>query len=427
MMERVFSLILSLLLLLVPSCKDPDPDPGPGDEGDEGKTTPEVTVDGISGSFIQMWYVQRWTEADWDEEMGYLADAGLEYLILTPLSDDGSAADYSTLEKCLKSAKKKGVKIFVGTNFHDGWWSSSTATLSWLKARMEEGIVIAKEAYRRFHDTYGETLYGWYWDWEIDNISWKSRIDDLAAAWNVTLEGISEIDASMPLLFSPFMNPVLGTSTQYRDFFKELFSKVHLRKGDIFAPQDCVGGFSLSVSNVKGWLYQLSEAAKTVDGLEFWSNIEIFNQFNVGGETKFVTAPLTRLVDQISAEKTFASRLICFAYSHYMSPKAVREDYHNAYLSYLKTGDLPETGKPGRVTSTQKEVGTGVALTWSMATRTDVDGFAIYKNGSLLLKMQITPKTVPGYYFDYDGKSSDKYQIAAYNILGDEGEKVTFN
>jgi len=62
-----------------------------------------------------------------------------------------------------------------------------------------------------------------------------------------------------------------------------------------------------------------------------------------------------------------------------------------------------------------------------MATRTDVDGFAIYKNGSLLLKMQITPKTVPGYYFDYDGKSSDKYQIAAYNILGDEGEKVTFN
>ncbi|MBP3203108.1 MAG: DUF4434 domain-containing protein [Bacteroidales bacterium] len=416
-------LAIGLLIPIITLCckgntPDPEPDPGPD-------PTPVSEVTAITGSFIQQWYVQKWSQTDWNKEMSVLSEAGMEYLIFTPLSKDGSDADYASLERCLSAAKAKGIKVMVGTNSNTRWWDASI-TSAWLNGQMEEGLAIAREAYKRFKTTYPDTFYGWYWDWEIDNVNWGNRKQMLADAWNISLDGLSALDAGMPLLFSPFMNPSMGTASQYRDFWKSLFPSVHFRKGDIFAPQDCAGGFAMPVSTIKSWLYQLSEAAKTVDGLEFWANLENFCQYSVHGENKFATAPFNRIVDQIAGEKAFASRLICFAYSHYYSPVLVREDYHKAYLHYLKTGEILEVGKPSRVSSVSQEVGTGVALRWVIATKTNVDGFSLYKNGKLLLKLQASENTYPDYFFDYDGKASDAYQIATYNINGVESEKVTF-
>ena len=71
-------------------------------------------------------------------------------------------------------------------------------------------------------------------------------------------------------------------------------------------------------------------------------------------------------------------------------------------------------------------MGTGVALSWTKPTRTDVDGFAIYKNGKLLIKLQVREGLYPLYFFDYEGKASDSYYITVYNLNGDESEKVSF-
>ena len=45
-----------------------------------------------------------------------LKEAGMTYLIYTPIKDGDNAADYNSLERCLKSAKKHGIKVFVGPN-----------------------------------------------------------------------------------------------------------------------------------------------------------------------------------------------------------------------------------------------------------------------------------------------------------------------
>lgn len=435
----MLSILLSAALLAF-SCGGPAPSPGgdpstgPSVSADpSGTVDPSVSQDPselaekpcLSGSFIQHWYVASWSDSAWDAEMKVLSDAGIEYLIYTPLSSDGSTAAYSTLEGCLKSAAKFGVKVFVGTNFNSGWWDTSK-TGPWLEEQMTKGVTIAAEAYSRFHEKYSASFYGWYWDWEVDNVNWTSRVQPLAKAWNITLDGLKEIDPSMPLIFSPFMNSAYGTAAGYRDFWKNIFGKLHFRPGDIFCPQDSVGAGGVPLTNSSGWFYQLAEAAKTVEGLQFWANVELFEQYNISGETKFATASLTRVLQQMEAVQPFVSRIICFAYSHYFSPAQVREAYHSAYMEYVRTGSLPAVGQTGRVNSAIKEVGTGVNLKWTMATKTDVDGFAIYKNDKLLLKLQVRGNTVPGSYFDAKGKASDKYEIATYNILGDESAKVAF-
>lgn len=423
-MRRLFGLLL--IPLLVCCCKgggggDPSGDPGTPSGGDPDP----VKVSGITGSFIQHWYVSSWTPAQWDAEMKILSDAGMEYLVFTPVKSGEEAPDYNALGKCLQSAATAGIKVFVGTNFHEKWWDGSI-TAAWLNERMTEGVEIAREVYKRYGTTYKKSLYGWYWDWEVDNASWNTRKQMLTDAWNITLDGLSGIDASMPLLFCPFMNPVYGTAKQYGDFWKEVFPALHLRKGDIFAPQDCVGAAGLPVTTVKSWFYQFAEAVKTVDGLQLWADIELFEQFNYHGEAKFATAPFSRMVRQIAAVEPFVSGILCFAYSHYYSPAVVREEYHNAYKAYIKDGKEPSVAVPGSVNSTSKEVGTGVALSWTKSTRKDVDGFAIYKNGKLLLKLQVREGQYPLYFFDYEGKASDSYQIAVYNLNGDESEKVAF-
>ena len=443
-MRRLLFIVLCTIFTLG-SCKGPaqGPDPSPSQDVSPDPSSEEPSSEDpapalLSGSFIQHWYVSSWTSTAWDTEMKVLSDAGIEYLIYSPLCSDGSEPAYSTLEACLKSAARFGVKVFVGPNSNSGWWDSSKSA-AWLNDQMTRGVAIATEAYNRFHDKYPSSFYGWYWDWEVDNVSWTSRAKMLAKAWNITLDGLSGIDPSMPLLFSPFMNSAYGSAASYRDFWKDLFADLHLRKGDIFCPQDCVGAGGVPLTNSRGWFYQLAEAAKTVDGLQFWANVETFEQFNLSGGAHFATASLKRILQQMEAVKPFVSRIICFAYSHYLSPAQVREAYHDAYLEYLKTGSLPAVGTTGRVNSAMRSSsGSGVTLTWTMATKTDVDGFAIYKNGSLLVKCQIRGTSgssgfsgsagysVPSTFTDPSGRASDTYEIASYNILGDESPKVAF-
>ncbi len=426
-MKRIL-LTLSLLPLLLLACGKE----GGGDVPDDGNggevvnppvEKPDVPV--FTGSFIQHWYVASWTQTQWDAEMKVLSEAGMEYLIFTPIKDGAAEPDYLSVEKCLKAAAAKGIKVFIGTNHDEGWWNSGISA-DWLNARMDEGLDIAREIYRRFHDSYGAALYGWYWDWEVDNGTWNNRKDLLATAWNRTLDGLTTLDPAMPLLFSPFMNPSMGTPAGYRDFWKALFPMLHLRAGDIFAPQDSVGAAGLTPTTAKSWFYQLAEAAKTVDGLRFWANIETFEQDNLSDGSHFATASFTRMVEQLKALDPFVERSICFAYSHYLSPVLVRQEYHDAWKAYLKDGSMPAPGKTGRVNSATKTTGTGVALSWSMATKTDVDGYILYRNGTRLVKLQVREGKYPDYYYDAEGKASDSYAITTYNINGDESPRVSF-
>lgn len=406
---------------------DPDPKPNPTDtttHTNPADTTTTKTFPVIEGTFLQHWYTVYWDDARWDSEMDVLKEAGITYLIYTPIKDGGNDADLVSLGKCLKSAKKHDIKIFVGPNYHSDWWSQGR-NRTWLMARMEEGKTVIASILNRFQNDYKGTLYGWYWDWEIDNLNWNS--DDakqlFVVAINVILDAIPE---DTPLIFSPFANPSLGSAASYGKFWKEVLPKMHFREGDIFSPQDCVGATRMAVANVKGWFYQYQEATALVQGLQLWGNVETFEQFSLKDGSHFASAPLGRIVEQMEAVDKFVSKIICFAYPHYQSPNNVLGHHHEAYKNYVKTGQLETCPVPKAVSSATKEVGTGVSLTWVLPTKDNADGFAIYKNSELYIKLQITPTLTPNTFFDQNGRAADTYQIATYNYLGEESNRVAF-
>ncbi|MBR1574614.1 MAG: DUF4434 domain-containing protein [Bacteroidales bacterium] len=391
---------------------EPDPSQEPG-------TWPVLT-----GSFIQHWYPKVWTQARWDEEMSTLAEVGITYLIYTPMSEDGGETDFRSLERCLKSAASHGVKVLVGPNAHSGWWGNPSG--DWLNEQMQAGVEVAQAIYTRFHASYPESLWGWYWDWEVDNVRWLLRRKDLAEAWNITLDGLTAIDPDMPLLFSPFMN-TLGEAEDYGDFWTRLFPLLHLRQGDIFCPQDCVGARGIAPEQVEPWLAAMKAAADAVEGLRFWVNIEIFDMYTVGGSSWYATASLRRVLRQMEVAAPYAEALVCFAYSHYFSPLLAGPDYHAAYRQYQQTGRLPEAGKLLPVNSVSRnDTASGAVLEWVVADKSGIAGVALYKNGSLLLKLPYREANFPTSFTEPAGKAADKYEITTYNFLGDESAKVSF-
>lgn len=334
-MKKRISLILPLIIFCLVACSKNSADIEKSDTGVKAF---------FSGSFIQPWFVHEWSDARWDEEMKMLKKAGMKYLIYASAlstEDNGNrTAIYPTnisnvttvdnsLEKCLKSAQENGIKIFIGINFNNYWWKCDMSS-SWLQDEMEEGNKVIDELINLYENKYPDAFYGWYWTWEVANIGLETvpKKDGLANALNVNLDHINKVSPQMPLMLSPFMNHVYSTASQYAEMWKYVFSKTHFRKGDIFVPQDCVGGGGLTIDIVEQWFAELKKAVDSKDGLLFWANTEIFT-------TDGQPAPFDRVKEQIKKVNPYISDYICFAYSHYYSPYVVNLKYNNDYLDYI--------------------------------------------------------------------------------------------
>lgn len=391
----------------------------------------------FNGSFIQEFLVLDWNDQRWDREMSMLKEAGIKYLIYAPaLSIDEKNEittryptalakknrQNKTIEKCLRSARKNGIKLFLGLNFHDRWWKVDYDA-DWLINQMEIGNKVADELVSLYKTEYGDTMYGWYWVWEVDNLNCMTAEcqEVLTKALNTNLDHLSKITPDMPFLFSPFMNQAVGgNAEEYGKMWENVFAQTRFRIGDIFAPQDCVGAGGLTIDKLEEWFSQLKKAVNTKPGLKFWGNVETFDQ------RFWVSAPLTRIQKQMEIVNGYVSNLICFAYSHYNSPFVVNKDYHEAYVKYRKTGKLPEIVIPPKIINVNvQKSSSGTEIKWSAENMDHIAGYNIYKNGVLLKKIRGKKGELLTNFIDKDTTDSENsYEIAAYNVMDQESEKV---
>ncbi len=388
----------------------------------------------FSGSFIQEYLVANWKDTRWDEEMLMLKEAGMKYLIYAPallIDNEGeitsnypssltkNKAQNKTLERCLRSAQKHGMKIFIGLNFNERWWNFDYDA-GWLIDQMKMGNTVAQELVNLYKAKYPDAMYGWYWVWEVDNLNCmtKDRQTMLAQALNTNLDYLSKISPNMPFLLSPFMNhKVGGNAEEYGKMWESVFEQTNFRFGDIFAPQDCVGAGGLNLDNLTEWFVKLKVAVNSKPGLKFWGNIETFDQ------RYWTTAPLTRVKKQLDIVNGYVGNIICFAYSHYNSPSVGNKQYHESYVQYIKNGKLPEVKIPEAVSDVDvRMTSQGVEVIWTPQDIPFIQGFNIYRDGILLKKIQVDNNQVPSLYLDQDGSISNIYTVSAYNIL--DGESV---
>lgn len=387
------------------------------------------------GTFIQDNLVSRWDDAQWQKELAALKQVGMHYLVFAPTlhtdeyelsktiyktSLPGMVEKYQVdlVETCLRNAKKAGFKVFLGLNFNERWWHANFSA-QWLFEQMELGNRLADDLVRRYKDRYDETLYGWYWVWEVDNLNCTTmeRQDILAQALNINLDHLSKITPNMPFMLCPFVNYRVGNSKNNSAMWQYVISKTHFREGDIFAPQDCVGAGGLEVEMVGEWFGDMDAAVKSKPGLLFWSDAETFDHHY------WTSATLNRFVEQMIAVKPYVSKIITFAYSHYYSPLQVNKCFHENYMKYVKTGSLPQEPAPKPVKnlfiSTDQKA---ITIRWQESDhKENLAGYYIYRNGNLIGNLQYKHKkqVVDSFQDKNPGTGTNyHYEVRAYKSSG---------
>lgn len=389
------------------------------------------------GTFIQDFLVANWDDAQWQKELISLKEVGIHYLIFGPafFADKNGRAwtlypsslaknkfSKDLIEICLRNAKKYGFKVFLGLNFHENWWSFNF-TPEWLYQQMELGNRVADELITRYKNNYGDTMYGWYWVWEVDNYhsNVKAHQDILINALNINLDHLNKVTPDMPFMLSPFMNYQVSTSDECGKLWEYVFAGTHFKNGDIFSPQDCVGAGGLDVSKLSEWFGRLQKAVNTKPELKFWANVETFDHHF------WTSASLGRFVKQMNAVNPYTNKIITFAYSHYYSPLQKSKTFQEAYSHYYKNGKLPFVTPPDVVSNLIFEMRKGqpTVLKWDAPKdASTLVGYNIFKDGKQIGNIQVKPNDTCETRFVDKTSVTGVYEVSSYNCIGNESAKV---
>lgn len=346
------------------------------------------------GSFIQADMVEKWKDSKWQSEFNYLKEVNMHYVIMGtsitegeitktiyPIKIPGGQMEYpgvDIVDICLRNAEKTGMKIFLGINFNSDWWKKGPRDPEWLYAQMERGNVIADELYTKYHSKYPKAFHGWYWVYEVDNLNFRTKSDFsvLAKAIDINLKHLKEKSHRLPFMLSPFMNSIYGKPKKYAENWAYLFQHTDLGKGDIFCPQDSVGGGGLKINEVDNWFAELRKAVDTKPGLLFWANTENFNHSN------WSSAPLNRFIRQMEIEEPYVDNIITFSYCHYYSPNNIDKGFHETYLNYVKSGKLEkQEPTPPKEVKIKKVDKYEFLISWQRAQdNIGIYGYEVYRN-----------------------------------------------
>ena len=289
------------------------------------------------GSFIQAWYCADWDEARWDEETAFLKEAGAEYLILqsaAAMDADGRYTVYypsslpafenaafggDALGGALKSCKKAGLRLFVGLADAGDWWSAGGFSRGY-KTACALSAEMLREIHGAYAAEYGDTLCGWYFAPEIDNIpQMKLSVRRIVKGLNAVLDAATETDPAIPLLLSPFYTEkyALPSVLATLPMWQTILNAARFRDGDILCPQDAVGaGWTREKSLDKMWKMYAAAVASAPVKLRLWANCENF----AAGEDGNVPAPVERFARQTETAARYAEKIVCFSLDHYYSP-----------------------------------------------------------------------------------------------------------
>lgn len=420
----------------------------------------------ISGTFIQPWLYNAFTEADWDKELTNWKLMGIEYVIMGDTASmdiqtlaisasydchiDGATMHTDVLTKLFEKCSQYGIKVYSGMgNTPEGWPYldfENSGNVEKFKQVCERFALIAEDLYNTYYTAYPETFAGFYFVPELynssafDNETLRTKyVNGLAAGVNVVLDKINSLNPALPFIFSPYVNLFGGSwvSKNYDNisaFWREFLSTAHFRDGDILCPQDSVGagGADLTVldSITKAYYNAIKNCGKNI---VFYSNCEIFVQptGDFFGESHFTTwgsASIDRVVEQFKTVSKYVDRIFTFAYSHYLSEINNVSGYYNSYMYYLEHGELEKEAPtaPDKFRTNYITIDGTRCLTvyWSgMYDNFGIHKVNIYKNGEFLTyrlcsRMDGSANRKPAYpnnFYDLDF-TEDTSEAAVYEF-----------
>ena len=313
------------------------------------QTTPKA----LTGTFLQLFGKDDWSEAQWDEFLTEIKDLGMNTLIVqytafkNPYNNItwfNSANTFTatkskhTLERVLASAQRKGIEVHIGLHFDDTYWQHQT-DVAWLQTQANYCIVIAEEIQAQFGTHVA--FKGWYIPHEPEpnayNTDEKVRLfrEHFVDRISNRLHQLN----NKPVSIAAFWNSSLSTPEQLQHFMAEL-SKSNLQ---IIMLQDGVGAQHVTLERLASYYEAaqrgLFEENKNYKGV-FWSDLETFASPN--GEYPFHPATFDRVKQQLETALSIpkVSKIVSFHYFDDMSTKsphkAKADALREAYKNYIK-------------------------------------------------------------------------------------------
>ncbi|WP_314236285.1 DUF4434 domain-containing protein [Capnocytophaga sputigena] len=313
------------------------------------QTTPKA----LTGTFVQLFGKDDWSEAQWDEFLIEIKDLGMNTLIVqytafkNPYNNItwfNSANAFTatkskhTLERVLASAQRKGIEVHIGLHFDDTYWYHQT-DVAWLQTQANYCIAIAEEIQAQFGRY--TAFKGWYIPHEPEpnayNTDEKVRLfrEHFVDRISNRLHQLN----NKPVSIAAFWNSSLSTPEQLQHFMAEL-AKSNLQ---IIMLQDGVGAQHVTLNRLASYYEAaqrgLFEENKNYKGV-FWSDLETFASPN--GEYPFHPATFDRVKQQLETALSIpkVSKIVSFHYFDDMSTKsqhkAKAEALREAYKNYIK-------------------------------------------------------------------------------------------
>ncbi|MBO4795507.1 MAG: DUF4434 domain-containing protein [Clostridia bacterium] len=436
----------------------------------------------VTGTFIQPWLYNGYTDERWEQEFSMMEEMGIEYIIMgdtlscqtgTPITDTSKwviTANYATLNSSYKKGrdvltplfercKAHGIKLYVGMGNTPAGWPYLDESATGFKEISEMFADVAEDLYNAYYDKFPETFAGFYFVPELYNSSAfdsearrTNYVNKLSAGFHTIFNKITELNSSLPFIFSPYVNMFGGSWVSKNTdniglFWKELLANAGFRDGDILCPQDSVGagGADLELLEplTKAYKYAVDNCGKEI---HLWSNCEIFVQpkdkffDNYDGNGSYWTCcTVDRMVKQFEIVSKYVERIFCFAVPHYLSPYNTVSGYYDSYKYYLENGELdsvpPKAPKKFR---TLFMVNNGVkclTVSWSgMYDNLGVHRVNIYKNGEFYTFRASTrneggsnPAVYPNSFYDIeytpDTAETVVYEFEVIDCSGNVSER----
>ncbi len=317
----------------------------------------------FTSTFIQSWLCRDWTAERWQQEFAAASDAGFDSMILqsvcelsytqsdtTASKQDSSSYtctsayamypselealegctlsvqnDGDALELALESARKEGMKLWIGTVSDDRWWNYGWGVpetspdgmnylMQWGIDNAELCSDVINEIQSRYGEEYSDTIAGFYYVnelWNIDAACAGTDNGEYASLLGKNMNYSIDACGDKPLMISPFFNPDLSDAEQYGDFWREIFKTAQFRSQDIFAHQDG-GGRECAPSVIREWAQELKSAVDE-EGMRFWINNETF-------QGDYQSKSIADLKANYEAVSDLAQEHILFSWNHYYNP-----------------------------------------------------------------------------------------------------------
>jgi hypothetical protein len=312
---------------------------------------------GITGAFYSFWNVGPLINQDKalaDREMRAMKEAGMDTVIIETGFSSGliyPSKHYKTmdgvenvLEFLVQAAEETGLKIILSIPFlHHNPFLMGQEELDEVKNR---SILFLEELYEKYGQS--PAFSGWYTGFEISDtmISEATERLRIAGFYRDITEQCHRLTPDLPVSIAPYFFADIPAD-EFERIWYEFLDYTNL---DVFMIQDSVGAIYVSkdveerFKLLPNYYLALHRACQKA-GVEFWSDLEVFEQAHGSGvddkELSLIPARFERVQRQLELEQEFVKKIVVYEFANYMSPNGFiktnesrSRDLYERYLEY---------------------------------------------------------------------------------------------